>query len=143
MCKEIGEANFKVEVRVSSKSAFVKKFENGCTIGDDTVSASDPKYKERKRSHSSEHDKENDKKKTVRNFTILECSNSSVKKTEDKPKSTADQIVAIESDMKRREKIIRDDRNELDRLKDAEKRAKRDIEDFGRDMRRMRESGKF
>jgi len=125
VCKEIGEANFKVEVRVSSKSAFVKKFENGCTIGDDTVSASDPKYKERKRSHSSEHDKENDKKKT---------------KTEDKPKSTADQIVAIESDMKRREKIIRDDRNELDRLKDAEKRSKRDIEDFGRDMRRMRES---
>jgi len=43
--------------------------------------------------------------------------------------------------MKRREKIIKDDRNELDRLRDAEKRAKRDIEDFGRDMRRMRESG--
>jgi len=125
VCKEIGESNFKVEVRVSSKSAFVKKFENGCTIGDDTVSASDPKYKERKRSHSSEHDKQSDNKKT---------------KTEDKPKSIADQVGAIENDMKRREKIIKDDRNELDRLRDAEKRAKRDIEDFGRDIRRMRDS---
>ena len=66
VCKEIGEKNYKIEVRVSSKSAFVTKFKNGCTVGDDTVSASDPKYKERKRSHSSEPNKNEDSKKSVR-----------------------------------------------------------------------------